>query len=204
MSATVDRARLLSDLGYGHPQAAERAVAVLADAGLTNPRKSGISASKRERVRETLERTLIRLCARCAVRAPAIDREPVPVADPTRCERCGGSDNKLAVDRATAACRRRGVRRVVVVGGAPGVHRALSELWPADLDLRIVSGTDRHTGAQARTNLEWGDVVLIWATTELDHKVSELYTNARAKKVIVAKRRGIAALADRLAEHVDG
>ncbi len=203
MSDAIDRERLLRELGYGHPQALARALEVLVRANLTNPRKTAIAAEKRPKVVAALEAVLVRLCTRCSGEPPDDGREAVPVQEATHCERCGGSANRLALQRAGEACRRRGVRHVAVVGGAPGIHTVLSQLWPEGIDLRIVSGTDRHTGPQARTNLEWADVVVVWASTELDHKVSLLYTKARSKKVIVAGRRGIQALADRLVEHLE-
>ena len=221
MGDTLERAKLLAELGYGHPQASLRAVEILTAANLTNPRKTGIAAAKRERVQAVLQQALLRLCARCMAQGqahgqahglgqghhtsgPDEDREAVPTQDQRHCERCGGSANRLAVDRAAAACRRSGIRRVVVVGGAPGVHRALTDLWPSDVELRIVPGTDRHVGRQARTNLEWAGLVVVWAATELDHKVSTLYTDGKPKNVIVATRRGIEALAERIATHLGG
>ena len=132
-------------------------------------------------------------------------RRPVAADDPTRCERCGGSNNRLAMERAIAAFRARGYRRLVVVGGAPGVHQALLSLWPADLELRIVDGDDRnHTRTDARAQLRWADVVVVWGGTVLAHKVSLLYTGSQGDdrgKVISLNRRGVAALAERLAAH---
>ncbi|MCI0636558.1 MAG: hypothetical protein L0206_21955, partial [Actinobacteria bacterium] len=153
---------------------------MLCAANLTNPRKTGIAAEKRSRVVAALEAALVRHCGRCTRESPMDGRLAVPAEDAAHCERCGGSPNRLALHRAGEACRRHCVRHVVVVGGAPGIHKALSDLWPRDIDLRIVSGTDRHTLPQARTNIAWADVVVVWAATELDHKVSTLYTKARS------------------------
>ena len=75
-------------------------------------------------------------------------------------------------------------------------------MWPTAPELRIISGTDRHTRRQARTNLDWADVVLIWGSTELDHKVSQLYTDGRHRHVVAVARRGIEALAEALREHL--
>ena len=126
----------------------------------------------------------------------------MPVDDPKHCESCGGSANRAALVRATDACRRRGIGRVVVVGGAPGVHAALLSSWPPDLSPRIVSGTGRHTRQDAAAQLAWADVVLVWGATQLDHRVSDHNTRAASSKVLVVQRRGIEALADALAEHV--
>jgi len=203
VTEAIDRERLLRELGYGHPQALARALDVIFRANLTNPRKAGIATERREKVAAALDAALVRLCPRCMGEPPGDGREMVSAQDDTDCERCGGSPNRLALQRAAEACRRRGVRRVVVVGGAPGIHKVLSQLWPKDIDLRIVSGTDRHTLPQARTNIAWADVVVVWPATELDHKVSTFYTKARSGKVVVAPRRGIEALAGALVEHLE-
>lgn len=202
MGKSVDRSRLLKDLGYGHPRAEAAALDALVAADLTNPRKQGIAAAKRERVREVLERALLRVCARCEAEATGDGRVRVPAESARHCDLCGGSDNRIAVREAAEACRRAGVERVAVIGGSPASHEALRGLWPDGVELRIVPGTDRHTAAQARANLAWADVVLVWGSTQLDHKVSLLYTRTNEKKVVTAKRRSIRALAERLADHL--
>lgn len=201
MEAPLDRLKLLRELGFGHPEATEMALSVLVAAGLTNPRKTGIAASKRSRVQEALEGTLVRRCARCADIPAADGFAAVPVEDAAFCDFCGGSPNRVALRRAADACRKAGLTRVLVVGGAPGVHAALRALWPPDLELRILGGTDRHTQTEAAANLAWAHVVLVWAPTVLAHRVSELYTRPRRAHVVPVHRRGIEALADALARH---
>ena len=203
MTVTLDRAKLLEELGFGHPDARSRAVDVLCAAGLTNPRKSGIAASKKARVRRALAEALILLCSRCLPSFAGATRLPVPTQDARHCEACGGSANRLALRRAADACRRGGVARVLVVGGAPSVHATLHEEWPPDLALRIVSGTERHTRQDAAAQLAWADVILVWSATQLDHAVSELYRRAAGRKIVVVRRRGIEALADALAARLD-
>lgn len=200
MDDPIDRLELLRELGFGHPEAVEAALAVLFAAGLTNPRKRNIAASKREKVREALEAALLRRCPRCARTPVPPGRTAVPVEDSQRCDLCGGSTNRLALQRAFDACRRAGISRVVVVGGAPGVHAALRADWAADIELRIVDGTERHTQAEADAHLAWGHFVLVWAPTALLHRVSERYTKPRRPHVVMVHRRGIEALADALAE----
>src|SRR5262249_6039895 len=67
----------------------------------------------------------------------------------------------------------------------------------ARLELRLVDGTERRTLGQARLDLEWADLVLLWGGSELDHRVSTLYTGAPPqlrRKLVHASKRGIAAL----------
>ncbi len=58
----ISRRELLEKLGYGHPHALARASEILARAGIVNPKRDGMSATKRDAVRETLDRILVRLC----------------------------------------------------------------------------------------------------------------------------------------------
>lgn len=207
MSDTLPRAALLRELGYGHPDAASRATSILVAEGLTNPKRDNIAAAKRERVREVLGEWLVRACERCAPSLPDDGRERVPVAEASDCELCQGSSNRAAIERAADVMRRAHRRKLVVVGGSPGVHEALRRLWPADLELRIIDGTERHTSAEARGHLAWADAVVVWASSELDHKVSEHYTNApepQRHKVTIVPRRGIEALADGIAARIVG
>lgn len=206
MAVDLDREVLLDELGYRAPGAQAAAVEVLAGAGLTNPRKTKIAAAKRDRCRAVLAAALVRLCERCLPGPDGDERRRVPVAEPTECELCEGSNNKLAVDRAISAFRRRGLRRLVVVGGSPSVHQELRALWPGDLELRIVDGRDRRQDrALARANVEWADVVIVWGSTVLDHRVSTLYTGQEGdgrRKVIAVGRRGVEALAEGVVRHL--
>ena len=64
-----------------------------------------------------------------------------------------------------------------------------------------MSGARRQPGSTRGTepkgDLEWADLVLIWGSSELGHKVSLLYTagpQALRHKVLTVARRGVAAL----------
>jgi hypothetical protein len=83
------------------------------------------------------------------------------------------------------------------VGGSPAVREELRDALGQALSLRLVDGTERRSLSQARFDLEWGDLVLLWGGSELDHRVSTLYTGASAalrRKLVHASKRGVAAL----------
>jgi hypothetical protein len=203
MSSPVLITDLLAELGYGHPMAQLRAMEILVEAGLTSGKKSGIAAEKRALVRDLLKRNLVRQCPRCREEGR---RESVPTERDNDCESCGGSLNRGAMNQAWSALRKGSLRRVLIVGGGPGVHSEIRSLVPEDIELRIVPGDGNENEKSARSNLAWADLVVIWGGSILSHRVSGLYTEARSRekgKVVSLQRRGIAALAKRIREHCE-
>jgi hypothetical protein len=210
VSADREISGLLGELGFSDPGAQEAARQALEQAGLTRPGKSRISEGKLERVRSLLAAGFARACADKACRDALARAKPqaklLLVKEARDCERCGGSDNLKAMRRLADLCRPRHIARVVVVGGSPSVRAELVSLKPAEWELRLVDGTERRTPDKARADLEWAQLVFVWGSSELDHKVSKLYTDTasphRHKRVQVA-RRGVAALLNAGSEHVE-
>lgn len=188
---------LLAQLGFRDAVSRARARAVLVEAGLTNAKKARIVEAKVARVRAVLAERFAVVCARarCRASAPA-DQIVVDASRPADCAICRGSSNQNEVGRAVEALAASGLRRVVVVGGAPSTREELRSLVGDRLELRLVEGTDRRTSRDASADLTWADLVVVWGGTELDHKVSKLYTDARSLNVVTCPRRGIAALAE--------
>jgi len=189
----------LVSLGLARADAG-RARALLEAEGITNPRKSRISEAKLERARAAIDARFARFCASCAERTDAGGREVVTVA-PAACTRCGGSRNSRALAEMAEACAAAGIARVVVVGGSPDVRRELGALR-GTLELRLIDGTARRTGPEAQRDLDWADLVVIAGSSELAHKVSNLYTRAGGPTpVVTAARRGVEAIAGAAVEH---
>lgn len=199
-SVDVPIDELLATLGFGAPEARRLARQVLEERGLTNPRKTRIATSKAGDVRAALEERLIPACVRDVCRADAARTGLVVVdaAAPTDCAICHGSANRAELDRAIAEMLRSGTRRLVVVGGSPGTREDLLRLIDGRIELRLVSGTDRRTARDAKADLTWANLIIIWGSTELDHKVSNLYTTTPTTPVVICPRRGISALASTL------
>lgn len=180
---------------------AERGRGVLEAEGITNPRKSRLSYQKLERARAAIDARFARFCDSCAARTNAGDREVVTVAT-SACTRCGGSRNDRALAELVEVCDAGGLRRLVLVGGSPDVRGELGAL-DGRLELRLIDGTARRTGSEAQRDLDWADLVLIAGSSELGHKVSNLYTKAgSATPVVTVPRRGIEAIAAAVVEHV--
>lgn len=193
-SQDIAKIEMLRELGYGGD--ADLYADVLEAAGLSNPRKARIALNKRDLVAGALRAAFIRICSRgdCSSKALEVGagRKPVPAAMQADCEVCGGSRNRSAVDEMVHAFAVTGWRRLVVVGGSAATRGDLLRQIDGRLEVRTVDGTLSRRRAQADADVAWADRVVIWASTELNHKVSELY---RGPKVITARSRGVAELA---------
>ena len=203
---TVSIDRLLIDEGFVSPSATATARAALEAAGITRPGKTGLSSLKLQRARASIEARLARVCTRseCRAQLEVGGREVVEVVR-FACEVCGGSNNQGAVRDMAAACRAAGVNRVLVVGGTPRLHGALSAFSSVDgPEFRFVSGTEKEPNQRdALIDCGWADLVVVWAPTPLPHKVSRLYAaDVCPADHVEVHRRGIEALALTVADHL--
>ncbi len=168
-----------------------------------------MSTEKVERAEALLHERVFLHCpqAECITFAKASGREPVPCEPRNTCERCGGSDNSRAVKDVVDACRRKGFSKIVIVGGSPTVRQELERLVEGlPIELRLVDGTKARPLDQAKGDLQWGDVVLLWGATELHHKVSNQYQDHAIgpwkRKLIHVPKRGIAQVLSGLLTHL--
>jgi hypothetical protein len=190
---------MLTELGYSGVDAQNVARTTLERRGLTSPHKQNIRATKLQGISEILRGELARSCGHDDCLDMSGARRVVHVSNARDCEYCTGSDNKRAARRFAGACVRSEVRRLVVVGGSPGLREELQVLLPAPLQIRLIDGTARRNQQQARADNAWADLVLVWGPSQLNHNVSNLYTDVPAAvraKVVAVARRGIAALLD--------
>jgi hypothetical protein len=166
-----------------------------------------------ERIQQALRRSEpapVPVEARCAecMRYPAAPGVRLVEANAeAACAVCGGSVNKRAAMDLIEAFRARGLRRLLVVGGGPGTAEDLRALLSGEIEVRIVDGESHRNATQADSELRWADVVAVWSSTILPHKVSKLYTDHRAEirdKLVTVPRRGVAALCRVVTDKVTG
>jgi hypothetical protein len=142
--------------------------------------------------KNTLQRALDRL----AVPEPKAPEVPAILQAPGE---DNDSDIRQAAFTVASACQALGVQRLAVVGGSPPYHSRLRTLFGEALDLRLIDGTGRRTLKQARGDVEWADVVIVWGGTLLDHSLSQLY---RGEGVLTIAHRGLAGMLRALAEEL--
>lgn len=151
--------------------------------------------AKIPRARAILQAKATRCCEHCW---PLAEDDPARVLVLTRhCVICNGSNNRRAALELKATMSRVAASRLLVVGGTPANHRALKRLLEdADIELRCIDGAvHAPTQKEAWGDLQWADITVIWASTPLPHKVSNLYTAERlGRPPLTVAQRGIGAL----------
>jgi len=199
----IPKAELFRRIGFGGDPA--EGEWVLEAAGLSRPAKRAIHPDKLDAARDALTAAFCWVCSRgdCQEEATRIaaGRTIVPAADSSQCQVCGGSVNQRTIDEMVAACRKRGWRRLCVVGGSPNARDEVKRCINGRLELRVLDGTIARTLKQARGDIAWADVVAIWGATQLDHKVSNLY---RGPKVVTLHRRSTQELATEVIRAAEG
>lgn len=199
MGKTITKDELLARLGFAPGQAV--VLQALEDAGLSKVAKPNINEDKLDAAGAALAERFVRVCTRgdCRERWPALaaGREMAQALDSGHCEVCSGSTNRAAVDGMVEAFHAAGWKRLCVVGGSPNARTELEALVGSRLELRLVDGTKAQTAAQAKTNVEWADRVANWGGTQLDHKVSTLYSGP---KVVQLAKRSVQELARAMTE----
>ncbi len=187
--ADMAKPDFLRKLGYAdHHEELNHA---LAEAGLTRLDKPRIHLDKRERAAALLEGLFLRVCRRgdCLLAAPALagQRTLTGAATPDACQLCGGQALARARERMAQACARAGWSRLCILGGSPNSRVEISRSLPESLEARLVDGTATHSLKEARDDLEWAHHVVIWAGTQLDHKVSTLYLGAASRSSLARR-----------------
>lgn len=124
----------------------------------------------------------------------------VPVA-PERCDVCGGSDTRRALEHFVERCVESGLRRVRIVGGSPNYHTELRRLLGGDrrIELKLIRGDGRRNQNDAKNDQKHADIVIIWGGTILDHSTSGHY-DPSAGRVLIVAHRGIAGMLQRATE----
>jgi hypothetical protein len=111
----------------------------------------------------------------------------VAVRVPAERSEAARGPNRVAMQRFSTACLVRGKRRVVFVGGSPAYRRVLKEGLDPRLEVKFVEG-DRRGNIP---DVPDADYVFVWASSILDHRVSDRFPRA-----VVLPSRGISRMLD--------
>ncbi|PDW02692.1 hypothetical protein [Candidatus Viridilinea mediisalina] len=201
MTTSISIARLLTEAGFVNPEAQTQARAIMESFNLTNPRKQQIAADKLPRVRALFNEQLRLTCGdpdcEALAKSQWPEKQPIQVS-PEACVICANSSQQRAARLLAAAMDKVGYHHLLILGGTPPQHTTLRELLNGTpLSIRAVNGSGRaHSATEASRQLAWADMMVIWASTPLHHKISVPYTSQApaGMAVITVPRRGVESL----------
>ena len=199
----------LNSLGISGAEQQAIARAVLEDESYTRPGRVNMAVHKEAAAQVSLDAQLALHCSTPICRE-SLQHQENDASSPRRlilvereaCEMCGGSADRRALLDMVAAMQSATLSRIVVVGGTEQKMAKIRELCPAAIEWRHADGLRNITEKNATSDLKWGDVVVIWATTPLPHRVSNLYS--KSGHAITAPTSGIAVLAREVARFARG
>lgn len=201
----ISISRMLEDMGISAPASQKAAQDALAEAGIISfrPNRINIAASKVERSLQVLQAAFFWRCGsgNCKTKAEARGRQTLLV-ERTHCMVCHGSNDRRALEEMASAAAASNVSKILVVGGTDAKRREIREKSPSGLEWRFVDGKKSKDDRYFRHNRRWAEVIVIWGSTELDHKVSEHFVRKGDTRVITVSRRSIGALADEVVGHL--
>ena len=198
----------LNSLGISGVEQQAIARAVLEDGGFTRAGRTNMAVHKEPAAEESLEAHLAFHCSDSMCRENLHEQER-QVSEPRAlilverdaCEVCGGSTDRRALNEMAAAMSGAGLSRAVVVGGTNPKWARIRQIAPQSVKWRFVNGLGNANQRDAASDLKWGDVILIWAGTPAQHRVTNLYAGPRT---ITVPTTGIAALAREAARFARG
>ncbi len=172
---------------------------VLEDAGFTRAGRTNMAVHKEPGAAEALEKQLASHCANQGCQETLNEQEgqshaprALILVERDACEVCGGSADRRALNEMATAMSGAGLSRAVVVGGTNPKWARIRQIAPQSVEWRFVNGLGNANQRDAASDLRWGDVILIWAGTPAQHRVTNLYAGPRT---ITVPTTGIAALA---------
>ncbi len=105
------------------------------------------------------------------------------------------------------ACRLAKLRRMLIVGGTPAQHRDIEKGASGSLSFRFIDGKSGNANKRgAIADLNWAQLMVIWASTPLPHSVSTPYTDERPTDLpmITVARRSTEALCTEVTRNLSG
>jgi hypothetical protein len=132
-------------------------------------------------------------------------RATVTTSSGARCAVCHGSKQRRSVLNLAMHLRQRGISRLLILGGAPRQRYVLESELAGLLELQCIAGDGRgHTRREANPRLHWADLLVVWSSTVLSHKISHAYTATipAPLRVVTVTHRGVEALCREVVERL--
>lgn len=194
---TEDIHTMLRRLGIHDTSEQARAITALQDAGVisSRPNRTGIAVSKEALVREALQSIFLQHCRRGDCQREAeVSLKPLLLVDTAACHAAAHSPRNQRIADIARILQSRNMSNILVVGGTETYQRELLNISPDGLSWRFIDGKRVKDSRYYRSDKKWAHLIIIWASTPLDHKVSQHFHACNDTRVVTAPGRGIEAM----------
>ncbi|MDE0023588.1 MAG: hypothetical protein OXP69_04160 [Spirochaetaceae bacterium] len=204
--ADVPIVQMFTGFGITAAESQQKAWTALVKAGVISgrPNRTNIAMGKAERARACLAANFLWHCNHGDCRAHVLrddaPREPLLV-DQASCAICGGSSDRKALARMASAMAKAGLSRILVVGGTTAKEQQMRQ--ETGVEWRFIYGKAAPPDRLMRSYRRWAEIIVIWASTPLKHRVSAHFVGKGHRRVITVSKRGIVALADAVISSVE-
>ena len=193
---------MLKDYGITNKDSQRNARIALFTAGIIQktPDRANIACDKINRARETLTDQFRWHCnnGECRRIAGEIVALPLLLVEQHACSICQGNPSSSKLDLMADVAIAAGKRRIAVVGGTEKKEREIRRKSPQGMEWRFIDGSTVRDGRYYRAHRQWADIIIIWQSTPLDHRVSSHFDGKGDDRVITVRRRGIDCLANEI------
>ena len=197
---------MLADIGITDPESQETAIKDLIRKGVISKRRkrTNIASTKLKRVESCLKETFSWHCHNGDCKGVAkADAPPPLLVDKAFCSYCVGSTDRRSLQEMAETLHADGSRRILILGGTPKVHREIERKSRGlSVEWRFIDGTKAKDDRYYRPHRDWANIIVIWSSTPLDHRVSRHFTGWSDDRVITAERRGISSFCQSVIRHI--
>ncbi len=205
----IPTAGILEQYGISGKSTLKKLRKILSGPGVRLLNQQSLLEDRSKELKKEIESKAVFFCDHAFCREALAERHPsenlIPVRNSSCCRLCKGSVTRRSLEETAQACRKGGIRRILVVGGMPASQREFRDNAPEGLEFRLVEGEVERRKDRAQADLQWCDLCVIWGATPLGHSVSSHYTRRRGQGgpfVIRVDRRSVEAVCSAIIKHL--
>ena len=172
-----------------------------------NPDRLNTSCDKVNRAQQVLSEQFLWHCnnGECRREAAAQNTvKPLLLVEQRACHICDGNPSVKALQNMAEIAIDAGKSRILIVGGTEKKEREILGKCSGLVQWRFIDGKKARDDRYYRSHRKWAEIIIIWQSTPVDHRVSEHFDGKGDDRVVTLRRRGIAALVDEVVRHCQG
>jgi hypothetical protein len=127
--------------------------------------------------------------------------KPFLLVEQRACQICDGNPSVKALQNMAETVIDASKSHILIVGGTDKKEREILDKRSGLVQWRFIDGTKARDDRYYRSHRKWADIIIIWQSTPVDHRVSAHFDGKGDDRVITVRQRGIHCLANEISRH---